>query len=116
MLFIPPTDAELSSYNAIKYKNDFAEHYSLTMMHAKSSTYPIFSKEELPFSQKSNFITTDIKINDDDFMISNLSTWENEFDEFDIEDVSIKLLVNDSFSLKSKITKIDHFTPQIIID
>lgn len=35
MLFIPPTDAELTSYNEIKYKNTIAVSYSISSMDNK---------------------------------------------------------------------------------
>lgn len=116
MLFIPPTDAELTSYNEIKYKNNIAISYSISTMDVKPLNKFKINNNDLVKVNNSNFSNTDIQICNSDFEISNLSTWEDHINEFDIDDLNIKLLKNKTLIIKSKITKINHFTPQIIID
>lgn len=116
MLFIPPTDAELTSYNEIKYKNNIAISYSISTMDLKPLNKLTIDDNDLVVVNNSNFSNTDIKIGNSDFEISNLSTWEDYLNELDIENLVIKLSKHKTLMIKSKITKINHFTPQIVID
>lgn len=116
MLFIPPTDAELNSYNEIKYKKQIAVTYSLTTMNLEPRFISLFSDSDLVSHKESKLISSDLKIIDNDFNISNLSTWEDYDSDFEINELNIKLLKNKSFTVKSKITKINQFIPQIVLD
>ena len=114
MLFIPPTDAELTSYNEIKYKNTIAVSYSISSMDNKPLNN--FKNDNLVRLPYSNFSNTEIQICNSDFEISNLSTWEDYTNELDIDSLNIKLLKSKTLIVKSRIKKINHFTPQIVID
>ncbi|MBS1572577.1 MAG: hypothetical protein JST62_09310 [Bacteroidetes bacterium] len=117
MLFIPPTDFELTSYNEIKYKKNITITQSLISMKNKLFFSENIVENNINFSiSKSNLISADIEIINNDFEISNLSTWEDNFDDFEIDNLKIKLLKNNSYKIKSKIININHFKPQIIID
>jgi len=62
MLFIPPSDAELTSYNEIKYKNNIAISYSISTMDIKPLNKFNFDENDLVKVSHSNFSNTDIQI------------------------------------------------------
>ena len=116
MLFILPTDVELTSYNEIKYKNSVDITHSLTTMYVEPKFNDVFSENNTLFDKSSNLFSSDIQISDNDFELSKLSTWEDNLDSFEIEDINLKLLIKKSINVKSKITKINYFAPKIIFD
>lgn len=116
MLFIQPTEAELTSYNKIRYKDNFAITNSVTSMNlTKTFREEVFGKDVSLFNH-SESITYDLKIISSDFEITNSSTWENSDEDFNYPDINIKLLVNKTFKIKSKIVKVNHFRPRVFVD
>lgn len=118
MLFIsPPTHAELTSYNEIKYKSNVEIAYSVTLKNYNTLLLCKSSENDLLFfDNKSNIVSADLHIINEDFEISNSSTWDFNIEDIDIDTLDKRLLINKTIKIKSKIIKINHFQPQIVLD
>lgn len=107
-IFPPSVDID-NSMTQVKYETIQEFTTSSTCLESSFQAFP--DDDSIIHWDKLNSITTNVELDIDE---KKISTWEEiNTDDFDI---TAKLYFKNSYKIKSRITKVSKYTPNIIID